>query len=164
MSESDPPADLCRVRLAIRLATELCDLQPGAWERRAYGATASCRVRVEDDPAVADAVADAWDVARCRPVPEGVWSRTGPGGVVVVVHRPVWTLVARAGGPVLLLMQGSELVARLDGDPEWAGELSVLVQELLAASRGEPPFQESQLPPRRSCRGGAPHRTAVPGT
>jgi hypothetical protein len=144
---SGRPADRRRVRLADRLASEMRDLVPGEWQRRAYGATAASRVRIEDDPLVADAIAQAWDLARSRPGPDLVWSRTGPGGAVVVAHGPGWSLVARAGGPILLLAQGSEQVARLDGDPDWAGELVVLVEELLAASRGDPPFEESRLPP-----------------
>ena len=140
-------AERRRVRLAERLATELCDLAPEVWLQRAYGATASSRARIEDDPVLADVIAQAWDVARARPDPDLVWSRTGPGGVVVVAHGPGWSVVARAGGPMLLLAQGSQQLARVDGDPDWAGELAVLVEELLAASRGEPPFQESTLPP-----------------
>jgi hypothetical protein len=105
-----------RVRLAQLLATELCDLAPGVWLQRAYGAAVSSRARIEDDAVLADVIAQAWDVARTRPDPDLVSSRTGPGGVVVVAHGAGWSLVARAGGPVLLLAQGSQQPARVDGD------------------------------------------------
>jgi glutamate carboxypeptidase len=136
-----------RLRLASRLAGELCELSAGAWAARSHGASAAERVHVDDDLLLAEALADAWDVARCQPGPEQVGSRTGPGGTVVVVHGRDWSLVARLDGPVLVLSDHSEQVARIDGDPAVATELSGLIPELVAASRGEPPLDQTTVPP-----------------
>jgi len=136
-----------RVRLATRLAAELCDLAPAAWRARSYGAAVAERARVGDDVVLADAVADAWDLARTRPVPpDAVVARRGPAGTVVVANGRDWSLIASAGGPVLVLSDHSEQVARIDGDPLTVDELGVLVGELTGAARGEPPFDVDTLP------------------
>jgi hypothetical protein len=136
-----------RRNLASRLATELWRTQPAAWPSSSHGAAVAERARVDDDLVLAEAVADAWDLARSAPDPDLVWSQTGPGGLVVVAHGPHWSLVARAGGPVLVLADNSQQVARIDGDPTLIAELDALISELIAASRGEPPFDHSTIPP-----------------
>ena len=137
-----------RRALAARLAGELCELSAGAWAARSHGARVAERARVEDDLVLADAMADVWDVARTRPVPdEQVWSRSGLGGTVVVAHGPDWSLIARVDGPVLVLSDQSGQVARIDGDRGVDFELAGLVPELLAAARGEPPFDPDSVPP-----------------
>jgi hypothetical protein len=139
---------VARVALAARLAGELCELPTGVWAARSYGARVAQRARVSDDLLLADAMAEVWDVARDRPVlPERVWSRSGPGGTVVVAHGGDWSLVVRVDGPVLVLSDRSEQVARIDGDRGIDFELTGLVPELVAASRGEAPFDPESLPP-----------------
>jgi hypothetical protein len=136
-----------RRALASRLAGELCELSAGMWAARSQGARVAERARVEDDLVLAEALADAWEIARSAPGPYQVWSRSGPGGTVVVVHGSDWTLVARVDGPVLVLSDHSEQVARIDGDRGVDFELAGLIPELLAASRGEPPFDPESVPP-----------------
>ena len=136
-----------RVALAARLAGELCELSPGVWAAQSFGARVALRARVTDDVLLADAMAEVWDVARARPVEaDRVWSRSGPGGTVVVAHGGDWSLVVRVDGPVLVLSDRSEQVARIDGDPGIDFELSGLVPELLAAARGEAPFDPASVP------------------
>ena len=133
-----------RVSMAGLFATELCDLPVGVWRSRASGAARSVRSRVDDDPLLADVVAELWDVARSRPVSDRVWSGTGAGGAVVVVHGPTWSVVARSGGPMLVVCEGFA-VARIENDPDWAVELAVLTSELINAAAGLPPFDESSV-------------------
>lgn len=138
-----------RRRLAARFAGELCDLPPGRWRQAASGAQRSRVSYISGDPALGDIVAEAWDLARAQPSQDQVWSRTGDAGLVVVAHGQAWSLVARSGGPVLVLSEAFEGVVRLEPDEYWLPEveLSVLVGELVSASRGELPFDESQVPP-----------------
>jgi hypothetical protein len=138
-----------RRKLAERFAAELRDLPTARWARQASGAELSQLAAISDDPALADIVAEAWELARSQPPAEQVWSRSGDAGVVVVAHGPAWSLVARSGGPVLVLSEAFEDIVRLEPDPDWLPEveLSVLVGELIAAARGEPPLDESQSPP-----------------
>jgi hypothetical protein len=134
--------------LAALFATELCDLPPAVWRIRSEGATRSQRARIDDDGTLADIVADAWDLARTRPLtPDRIHARSGPGGAVVVVHGGTWTLIARSGGPTLVLSDTFTDVVELHDAPLWQGELAVLVGELFDAAHGRPAFDESVLPP-----------------
>jgi hypothetical protein len=138
-----------RRALAERFATELCDVPPAVWERQAFGSVSSHLAHVEDDPELAEVVADAWDVARSHPPHDQVQSRPGTAGRVVVAHGDTWTLVARSGGPVLVLSDRIKGVLRVDRDPhEWiVAELTELVTELINVSLGLPAYDESKIPP-----------------
>ena len=137
-----------RRREAERLATELCDLPPGVWSARSVGSTRSLRSRIDDDEVLADVVAEVWDLARTRPLTAGqVTCRSGAGGSVVVAHGDSWSLVARSGGPVLVVSDALGHVVRLEDTPLWEGELAVVVGELFDAARGLPPFRRVQPPP-----------------
>ncbi|MBI3686097.1 MAG: hypothetical protein HY241_01945 [Actinobacteria bacterium] len=136
-----------RVGLAARLATELCDLSPGVWRRRAVGSVSSQVAYVNDDPELADVIAEAWGTVQTQPAGEWVRTRTGGFGAVVVTHGDWWSLIARTGGPVLVLSDRVRGVLRVDQDPSWREELTELVAELANVGRGLPPFDESRLPP-----------------
>ncbi|MBT8226472.1 MAG: hypothetical protein HKP61_23810 [Dactylosporangium sp.] len=136
-----------RMTLATALATELCDLAPAVWKRRASGATCSHVAFVGDDPELADVVAEAWDAARLEPPEYQVLTRAGVAGMVVVVHGPTWSLVARSGGPVLVMSDRIAGVLRIDADPDCEVELTELVAELVNVGQGLPAFDESGLPP-----------------
>jgi hypothetical protein len=137
-----------RVRLAVRLATELCDLPPAVWAQQAVGAAISQLARVDDDATLADIVAEAWDLTRVRPLPqEQVTWRSGPAGLVVVAHGAWWSVVARASGPLLVLSEAFEDVVRLQESSLGDGELDALVTGLVSAAKGLPPADWSQLPP-----------------
>lgn len=138
-----------RRRRAEALATELCRLRPAQWRRHAAGAAQSRVSYVGDDPALADILAEAWDLARSRPGAGLVRSQRGDAGVVVVAHAQAWSLVARSGGPVLVLSTAFDGVVRLEPDAERLPEveLSTLTAELINLSRGLPPFDDSVVPP-----------------
>jgi len=141
-----------RLALAGRLATELCDLTPAVWEQRAVGSVGSHLGYVSDDVELADVVAEAWGVTVAgAPVsPDAVQARGGAAGVVVVAHGRTWTMVARSGGPVLILSDRVAGVVRVDRDPECAAELSALVSGLSNVARGLPALDEtvwSSMPP-----------------
>lgn len=138
-----------RETLAARFAAEMCDLPPAVWERRASGSVSSHVAYVEDDPELADVIAEAWDLARSDPSETQVRSRAAPAGRVVVAQGGSWTLVARSGGPVLVLSDRIKGTLRIDRDPhEWVvAELTELVAELVNVSLGLPPYDEARIPP-----------------
>jgi hypothetical protein len=136
-----------RRKLAGAYAAEMCELPAGVWPRRALGSIVSQVMRVDDDPDLAEAIAQAWDLARGQPSPDEVVSRAGVDGRVVVAHGAVWSLVAQLGGPILLMSDEFGDVVRVDGDPDWAAELAELVVELVNVSQGLPAFDESRIPP-----------------
>jgi hypothetical protein len=147
---ADGAPDLARdqQRLAALFATELCDLPPAVWRTRSEGATRSQRARIDDDETLADIVADAWDLARTRPLtPNQIQAQSGPGGAVVIAHGPTWTLIARSGGPTLILSDTFTDAVELHDAPLWQGELAVLVGELFDAAHGRPAFDETRLLP-----------------
>ena len=122
-------------RRAVRLATELCDLSPEQWLLCSVGADAPI-VTITEEPAVAEVIDQARVLARTRPAPDQVRSQAGAGGLVVVAHGPAWSLVARAGGPVLVLCASYPTGARIDADP--SPELGALVADRIAVSRDRP--------------------------
>jgi hypothetical protein len=136
-----------RRKLAGVYAAEMCDLPAGVWPRRALGSIVSQVLRVDDDPDLAEVIAEAWDLARGQPSPDEVASRSGVAGRVVTAHGASWSLIARSGGPVLVMSDVFGDVVRVDGDPDWVAELAELVAELVNVSQGLPAFDESQVPP-----------------
>jgi hypothetical protein len=123
-------------RRALRLATELCDLSPGQWLLCSVGADAPI-VSLDDEPVIAEAIGEARILGHTRPAPGHVRSQAGVGGLVVAAHGRDWSLVARSGGPVLVLCAQYPDGARLDTDS--SPELGVLVAELIAVSRDYSP-------------------------
>jgi hypothetical protein len=102
---------------------------------------------LEDEPELAEIVAELWEVARSGPSPQGVSAQPGVAGMVVVAHRATFSLVCRSGGPALVLSDRISGVLRVDRDPSWEVELSALVSELADVARGLAPFDESTVPP-----------------
>jgi hypothetical protein len=132
-------AEVHRRKLAIVFAQELAEHPGETWTRRALGSLMSVTAYVDDDADLAEMVAEGLELAREAPTREQVWSRSGPAGVVVVAHGPAWSLIARSGGPILLMAEKYTQVLRLDGDPGWQGELTAMVTGLIAASEGRDP-------------------------
>jgi hypothetical protein len=141
-----PAATLARRENAEALASELRDLPAPVWLVRSRGAS-SYVVFMEDEVALADLVVVLWDIARSGPFPPGVTVQAGVAGVVVLVHGPDFSLAGRSGGPVLVVSDRIRGVLRIDRDPSWHQELSILIGELIAVGQGSEPFDESVVPP-----------------
>ncbi|GIG08057.1 hypothetical protein Cco03nite_47570 [Catellatospora coxensis] len=133
--------------LGSALATEMTHLSAALWNQGARGRLESVAVDIDKQPGAADVIADAFDLAYSRPSAELVRVSNGAAGVVVLAHGPSWSVVARSGGPVLLLINGTAAVLRVDLDFSWQMELKALVSALVRAGRGLPPVDESLSPP-----------------
>ena len=134
----DPRRATVRRRRALRLATELCDLTPDRWQARSVGADTATAC-ADDDPVLADVLTEARALARSRPVAALVRSQAGVGGLVVAAHGPTWSLVARSGGPVLVVTDDHPTGVRVDlVDAAHRVDLDATVAELIAASRTQP--------------------------
>lgn len=129
------------------LATEMRDMTASAWPLRSRGAAISYVAYIEEEIELADLVVVLWDISRSGPFPEGVSVHGGVAGAVVLVNGPDFSVVARSGGPVLVLSDRIRGVLRVDRDPSWQAELSALISELIAVGQGSDPFDESALPP-----------------
>jgi hypothetical protein len=128
--------------LAAVFAQELAAQPAYLWAGRSLGSIMSVTVYIDDDPEIADVVATAFEVARTAPSRDQVWSQRGEAGVVVVAHGPTWSVVARSGGPILLLAEQYTQVLRVDTDPGWQVELTAMVAELILAAEGRDPVAE----------------------
>ena len=117
------------------------------WPVRSQGAASSYVVFIEDEVALADLVVVLWDIARSQPLPPEVRVQSGVAGVVVLVHGPDFSLAGRSGGPVLVISDRIRGVLRIDRDPSFQQELTVLIGELIAVGQGSEPFDESMVPP-----------------
>lgn len=105
---------------------------------------------VDSHPLISDAVIGAWELARAHnppPSSDELIGRAGVAGVVVIAHGKTWSVVARSGGPFLVIHDWLDGVWRVDGDTEWPYEMAMIVSELWEVSQGRPPFDESQIPP-----------------
>ena len=142
-----PAATLARRENAEALASELRDLPVSVWPVRSRGAASSYVVFIEDEAPLADLVVVLWDIARSRPFPPEVTVQAGLAGVVVLVQGPDFSLAGRSGGPVLVLTDRIRGVLRIDRDPSWHQELTILIGELIAVGQGSEPFDESVVPP-----------------
>jgi hypothetical protein len=143
---ADPQAR--RLRLADRLATELCDLPPRVWAVRSQGANQSLRVSIEHEEVLADLMVEVWDLTRVRPLtPDLVVTRSGAGGSVLITHGDTWSLVARSGGPVLVVSDRLSYVVWVEPSWWWEEELDAVVGALFDGVRGLPPITENDLPP-----------------
>lgn len=151
-------------------ARELAETPAGRWETTASGSVESVLAFVDDDAEVAEMVAEAFELSRERPARDRVWSRRGPAGVVVTAHGDSWTLVARQGGPILLLADGYAQPLRLEHDVSWELELTGAVEALVAAAEGRDPLAglaEAPAPPAVPGRSAARRSSsgdASPGT
>ncbi|MFC7761737.1 hypothetical protein ACFQY4_29610 [Catellatospora bangladeshensis] len=136
-----------RQTLGSALATEMTHRSAGLWDQGARGRLESLAVDIDKRPGAADVIADAFDLAHSRPSAETVQVTDGAAGAVVLAHGASWSVVARSGGPVLLLIDGTAAVLRVDLDVSWQMELKALVTALVRAGRGLPPADESLSPP-----------------
>ena len=136
-----------RVTLAGRLAAELGELPAAVWQQRATGSVESFPARISDDVEVSEVIAQAWDLTLPGVLEPSasVQTRTGAAGVVIVAHGAKWSLVARSGGPVLILSDRIAGVVRVDLDPESGAELAALVSALANVGRGLPARDEAAL-------------------
>lgn len=136
-----------REALGSALATEMTHRSAALWDQDARGRLESVAVDIDERPGAADVIADAFDLAHSRPTADVVQVSDGVAGAVVLAHGPSWSVVARSGGPVLLLIDGTAAVLRVDLDFSWQMELKALVTALVRAGRGSPPVDESLSPP-----------------
>lgn len=135
-----------REALGSALATEMTHRSAASWAQDARGRLESVAVDIDKQPGAADAVADAFDLAYSQPSIQQVRVSDGVAGAVVLAHGPSWSVVARSAGPVLLLIDGTAAVLRVDLDHGWETELNALVTALVRAGRGLPPLDESLMP------------------
>jgi hypothetical protein len=138
-----------RMARSAEFALELAML-PG---RRWLGSSASqlsLQSPVSAAQAIEDAVFAVWDLAREEPPPgrEHVYSVGGDAGRIVVAHTDNASVVARSGGPFLIICDVlGKMAWRIDTDEIWADDLAEIVRELFEVSQGRPAVDESQIPP-----------------
>lgn len=129
-----------RVQQAATFALELAILPGRRWQSQATGARLAMHIGIDTEEVITDAVISAWELAREQPPPtrQQVYSTAGDAGRVVVGHGPSWSIVARSGGPFLVLSDAFEAVWRVDRDELWQAELGAIVSELIEVSQGRP--------------------------
>jgi hypothetical protein len=140
---------LWRMRACGEFVLELAILPGDRWVR-SKGAALALLTPVSDVAAVEEGVLAVWDLAREDPPPrmDRVYAVGGDGGRIVVAHTMEVSLVARSGGPYLLLADRTgKAVWRIDGDEVWAADLDEVVRELFEVAQGRPAIDESQIPP-----------------
>jgi hypothetical protein len=123
-----PAYSSARHRLADRAALWLADPPRGRG-----GATlpAELDVSVRMVPGLERVFAETAGVVEAWP-DGAVRVARGRGGVVVRVHADGWSLVFRVGGRVLVVLDAMpESVLRVDRDPDWAPEVSGMVEAVL---------------------------------
>ncbi|MEV6927395.1 hypothetical protein AB0M46_23220 [Dactylosporangium sp. NPDC051485] len=158
-AEAAVPEALRGERLAARkrwrleqtglLAWELVVLQGRRWDR-SRGASMSLLARIGATLAFEEAVFAVWDLVREDPPPdrERVYRLRGDFGPVAIAHTDDATLIARAGGPFLLMSDRvGERVWRIDGDEVWDEDLAEILREMVEVAEGRPAVDESQIPP-----------------
>jgi hypothetical protein len=138
-----------RIRACATLALELTTLPGRRWES-SPGASRSLMAFIDSVPQLQEAVFAVWELARQLP-PAGrdlVYSVGGDGGQVVVAHTEVASVVARSGGPFLLLADGlGRLAWRVESDQVWKDDLAMIFYELFEVAHGRPAVDESGIPP-----------------
>lgn len=138
-----------RLARSGEFALELAML-PG---RRWLGSSASqlsLQSPVSAAQAIEDAVFAVWDLARQVPPAgrEQVYSVGGDAGRIVVAHTDNASVVARSGGPFLIIVDSlGKMAWRIDTDEIWADDLALIVRELFEVSQGRPAVDESAIPP-----------------
>jgi len=153
------PDEVLRERLAARrrwrleqtglLSWELVVLQGRRWDR-SRGASMALRARISATLPIEEAVFAVWDLVRDDPPPdrERVYRLRGDFGPVAIAHAEDATLIARPGGPFLLMVDRvGERVWRIDGDVVWDEDLAEILREMIEVAEGRPAVDESQIPP-----------------
>lgn len=153
------PEAVLRERLAARrrwrleqtglLSWEMVALQGRRWDR-SRGASMALLARIGATLAIEEAIFAIWDLVREQPPPdrERVYRLRGDFGPVAVAHAQDATLIARAGGPFLLMVDRvGDRVWRIDGDAVWDEDLAEILREMVEVAEGRPAVDESQIPP-----------------
>lgn len=138
-----------RVHKCAEMALELAMLRGRRWESSA-GAARSLMTFIHGLPQMEEAVFAIWDVAREDPPPgrDRVYSTSGDAGRVVVAHAEHASVVARSGGPFLIITDALGKIAwRVEADEVWKEDLAEIFRELFEVSQGRPAVDESQIPP-----------------
>jgi hypothetical protein len=129
------PAARQRRALADRVCAELVGA-PVRWPYRAGALLDSIALpsRVDEIPGATQVLAEVAGVVASARQGEVAWEH-GPGGDVLRVHGPTWSLVARLGPfrrPVLVFVDGvPEFGFQIDGDPDAADMISDMVIEVI---------------------------------
>ncbi|MEV6965707.1 hypothetical protein AB0M47_11365 [Hamadaea sp. NPDC051192] len=137
-----------RIARSAEFALELAILPGRRWES-SKGATLALMTRVSAVPAIEEAVFAVWDLAREEPPPgrDRVYAAHGDEAPIVVGHAESATLVARSGGPVLVMTDAlGKTVWRVEGDEVWVQDLAEIFRELWEVTHGRPAVDESQIP------------------
>lgn len=153
------PDEVLRERLAARrrwrleqtrlLSWDLVVLQGSRWDR-SRGASMTLLARIGATLPIEEAVFAIWDLVREDPPPgrDRVYRLRGDFGPVAIAHAAEATLIARAGGPFLLMADKvGERVWRIDGDAVWDEDLAEILREMVEVAEGRPAVDESQIPP-----------------
>jgi hypothetical protein len=138
-----------RVHKSAEMALELAILPGRRWESSA-GASRSLMAWIDSTPPIQEAVFAIWDLAREDPPPERdrVYAVSGDAGRIVVAHAELATVVARSGGPFLIMVDSlGKLAWRLEADEVWKDDLAEIFRELFEVANGRPAVDESQIPP-----------------
>ncbi|MEV4693134.1 hypothetical protein ACGFIP_04580 [Micromonospora zamorensis] len=137
-----------RIARSAEFALELAILPGRRWES-SKGATLALMARVSAVPAIEEAVFAVWDLAREDPPPgrDRVYAARGDEAPIVVGHAESATLVARSGGPVLVVADAlGRTVWRVEADQMWAEDLAEIFRELWEVAHGRPAVDESAVP------------------
>jgi hypothetical protein len=138
-----------QVARAAEFALELAILPGRRWES-SKGATLALMTRVSAVPPIEEAVFAVWDLAREEPPPgrDRVYAARGDEAPIVVGHAEAATVVARSGGPVLVMADAlGRTVWRVEADEVWAQDLAEIFRELWEVAHGRPAVDESAIPP-----------------
>lgn len=138
-----------RIARSAEFALELAMLPGRRWES-SKGATLALMIGVSVVPPIEEAVLAVWDLAREDPPPgrDRVYAAFGDEAPVLVGHAESATVVARSGGPFLVMTDElGKTVWRVEADEVWAQDLAEIVRELFEVSQGRPAVDESQIPP-----------------
>lgn len=137
-----------RVQACAELVLELAILPGQRWESSA-GASRALMAWVDSVPAVQEAVFAIWELARLDP-PAGrdlVYAASGDGGQIVVAHAERASVVARSGGPFLVLADVlGKLAWRVEADEVWKDDLAMIFYELFEVAHGRPAVDDSGIP------------------
>jgi len=138
-----------RVARGAEFALELAILPGRRWES-SKGAMLALMTRISAVPPIEEAVFAVWDLAREDPPPgrDRVYAAQGDESPIVVGHAESATIVARSGGPVLVMADAlGKTVWRVEADAVWADDLAEIFRELFEVAHGRPAVDESAIPP-----------------
>lgn len=138
-----------RVARSAEFALELAILPGRRWES-SKGAMLALMTRISAVPQIEEAVFAVWDLARENPPPgrDRIYAAHGDEAPIVVGHAESATMVARSGGPFLIMADAlGKTVWRVEADQVWAQDLAEIFRELFEVAHGRPAVDESQVPP-----------------